>query len=37
MILYVEQTRFLKSQPDLILSRYGPKIKTGTRRKTIIK
>lgn len=37
MIHYVEQTRFLKIQPDLILSRYGPKIKTGTTGKTIIK
>jgi hypothetical protein len=33
----VEQVQFLKIQPDLILSRYGPKIKTGTSRITIIK
>jgi len=33
----VEYIQFLIIQPDLILSRYGPKIKSGTSRITIIK
>ena len=37
MKTFVQQTQFLNIQPDLTLSRYGPKIKTGTSRNTIIK
>ena len=37
MKYFVEQIQFLKIQPDLILSRYGPKIKTGTSGRTITK
>jgi hypothetical protein len=33
----VEFIRFLKTQPDLNLSRYGPKITAGTTTKTIIR
>lgn len=32
----VEQIRFLKIQPGIILYRYGPKAKTGTSGTTII-
>lgn len=37
MKYFVEHIQFLKKQPDLTLSRYGPKIKTGTPRIAIIK
>ncbi len=33
----VEQTQFLITQPDLTLSRYGPKIVSGTKPITITK
>ena len=36
MIHIVEPIQFLKIQPDLTLSRYGPKIKAGTSANTII-
>jgi hypothetical protein len=35
MTTYVEQIQSLKTQPDLTLSRYGPKIKSGTSTETI--
>jgi hypothetical protein len=35
MTTYVEPTQSLKIQPDLNLSRYGPKIKSGTSTETI--
>lgn len=35
MKINVEPIQFLKNQPDLILSRYGPKIKSGTSTETI--
>lgn len=31
----VEPIQFLKKQPDLTLTRYGPKIKSGTSTETI--
>lgn len=34
MKINVEPIQFLKNQPDLILSRYGPKIKSGTSTET---
>ena len=37
MNYFVEHIQFLKTQPDLILSRYGPKIKAETSANTIIK
>jgi len=37
MKYFVEHIQFLRIQPDLNLSRYGPKIKTGTAGKTITK
>jgi hypothetical protein len=37
MNYFVEPIQFLKTQPDFILSRYGPKIKTGTSGRTITK
>lgn len=37
MKYFVEHIQFLKTQPDLILYRYGPKIKSGTTGKTITK
>lgn len=37
MTYFVQHIQFLKIQPDLILSRYGPKIISGTSRITIIK
>lgn len=37
MINFVEYIQFLNIQPDLILSRYGPKIKAKTSGNTIIK
>ncbi len=37
MKTFVQHIQFLNIQPDLILSRYGPKIKSGTSRNTIIK
>lgn len=33
----VELIRFLNIQPDLILSRYGPKIASGITTETIIR
>jgi hypothetical protein len=35
MKTYVEPIQSLKTQPDLTLSRYGPKIKSGTSTETI--
>lgn len=35
MKTYVERSQSLKTQPDLNLSRYGPKIKSGTSTKAI--
>jgi hypothetical protein len=37
MKYFVEHIQFLNIQPDLILSRYGPKIKSGTSGKRISK
>ncbi len=37
MNIKVEHIRFLNIQPDLILSRYGPKIATGITKTTIIR
>lgn len=33
----VEPIQFLKTQPDLILSRYGPKIVAGNSTETVTK